>query len=150
MATMLDSIEDIERDIWSSTLGLDVYAGEPRPSLLKGGLRACVHITGSWRGTIALACSQKLAERVARAMFELDDETTHEQRDDALCELANMTGGNVKALLPAPCFLSLPAVVEGADGTIRFPRSVVVGQVHLDCEGEPLVVSVHEGVGEES
>jgi hypothetical protein len=51
-----------------------------------------------------------------------------------------MTGGNVKALLPEACRLSLPTVVEGTDYTTRLPGGELVTTMAFDCEGSPLIV----------
>ena len=59
---------------------------------------------------------------------------------DAIGELANVLGGNVKGLLPGPSLLSLPTVsAEEAP-----PRSVSseAQELWFLCSGEPLVVLV--------
>ena len=52
---------------------------------------------------------------------------------DALGELVNIIGGNLKAYLPQPCHLSLPAAVGGWDYMLRFPGSHEVSQVVFEC-----------------
>lgn len=65
---------------------------------------------------VDIACSRQLAEQVAAAMFattvgEIDDAAVF----DAVGELANIVGGNVKALLVDEAVLTLPALrVEDA------------------------------------
>jgi CheY-specific phosphatase CheX len=61
---------------------------------------------------------------------------------DALGEITNMTGGNIKALLPGACHLSLPAVVEGTSYTIRVPSTRIVTRVPFECEGMHGAVSI--------
>ena len=61
---------------------------------------------------------------------------------DAVGELANMTGGNVKALLPMTCRLSLPRVVEGTGHTTRPPGGELVTTVAFDCQGSSLVIQL--------
>ena len=63
-----------------------------------------------------------------------------QQVQDAMGELTNMTGGNVKALLPEGCRLSLPTVVEGSAYTARVPGSELVTSVGFKCQGSPVVV----------
>jgi chemotaxis protein CheX len=77
-------------------------------------------------------------------MFELAaDEISPSEISDALGEIANMMGGNVKALLPGPATLSLPSVTEGSDYSITVPGAALACELHLECEGEPLSVRVH-------
>jgi chemotaxis protein CheX len=65
--------------------------------------------------------------------------------EDAWGELANMVAGNVKALLPRPCQLSLPAVVQGLDYHLVVPGTRVFAQSFLECQGEPVLVTLLEG-----
>ena len=69
-----------------------------------------------------LQVPEAVARRAAAVMFELDASAASlEDMQDAVGELTNMTGGNVKALLEGQCALSLPAVVEGRDYSIPCP-----------------------------
>ncbi|NIQ01639.1 MAG: chemotaxis protein CheX, partial [Nitrospinaceae bacterium] len=55
-------------------------------------------------------CPIPLARQAAAIMFQLQEDTAGpEEIQDAFGELANITGGNIKALLPEPSYLSLPA-----------------------------------------
>ena len=61
-----------------------------------------------------------------------------EDVDDALGELANVVGGNVKAVLPGPSVLGLPET-----GTTPPPgREADTCRVDVLWRGEPLTVSV--------
>ena len=74
-------------------------------------------------------------------MFGIPEQSaTAEQTQDALGELTNMVGGNIKALLPVPSRLSLPAVAEGADYLALLPGGRVVSEVNFECLGEPFFV----------
>ena len=53
-----------------------------------------------------------------------------------------MTGGHLKSLMPGSCYLSLPAVVEGSNYSIRIPTAKVLTRVIFECEGMPAVVSL--------
>ena len=53
---------------------------------------------------------------------------------DALGELANMIGGNLKALLPSNVGLSLPSIVRGNDYVVRLRGGVVVNRQMFDTE----------------
>ena len=92
---------------------------------------------------MALQVPKVLAARVAAVMFRLDGEKpTTEDMQDAIGELTNMLGGNIKALLAGDCHLSLPAVVEGRGYTVRVPTSHRVDRFAFECEGMPAVVNL--------
>jgi len=140
--------EDISRlteDIWLSTLGLAVRPSDQTvPERLSGRtLDGIVTITGDYHGAVVVQCPLGLAARLARAMFDLGAaRPTLADMQDALGEITNMTGGNIKALLPGTCHLSLPAVVEGEDYTIRVPGSRTTHRAVFACGDESFVVSI--------
>src|SRR4051794_26191707 len=76
--------------------------GEPR-------FIGTVHITGSWCGSVAIELPEPFARIVAGAMFgNAPTDVADDEVVDVVGELANMTGGNVKALVEGDCSLSLP------------------------------------------
>lgn len=138
-------IAQLSEFIWQSTLGLAVSPLEAFPAdrITEPTMDGFVHITGEWRGAVAVQVPVSLAARVAAIMFSLADQApTIEDMQDALGEIANQTGGNVKALVGGTCHLSLPAVVRGADYAIRLPGTDVVTRVVLGCEDSAFVVSL--------
>lgn len=145
-----DDICSLTADVWSSILGLEVApTGAPPAETSERTLTGCVHITGGpWEGTVTLECPSDLANAAAAAMFGMEqDELGREELDDALGELANMTGGGVKALVPGPSTLSLPTVVEGLSYSVNVPGSDLVREVALVCDGSPFVVRVYQRRG---
>lgn len=132
-------------EIWLTTLGLATHRLDPSTKLPAEAetLDGIINITGGWQATVALQVPKALASRVASVMFRLDGETpTTEDMQDAIGELTNMLGGNIKALLAGDCHLSLPAVVEGRGYTVRVPTSHVVERFAFECEGQPAVVNL--------
>ena len=139
-----EEILGITRDVWESFTGrtMDVADGQARPG--GGDLTVgCVTVTGAWQGRVLLACPAQLARMAAAAMFDLPAEQLDDREvADALGELTNMVGGNIKSLIPGPSRLSMPAVTVGAAPTVKPPRAALVATVSLACEGLPLTVSV--------
>ncbi len=136
-----DDLEVITRGVWTTFLD-----GDPA-GLLPGGTGAdgdrvtgCVHLSGAYTGSIMLQCSGPAARDAAAALFSMQPaDVTQTEVVDAIGELANMVGGNVKSMLPGPSALSLPAVVHGQ---LAVPGAQVVREVQLTWRGEPLVVSL--------
>jgi chemotaxis protein CheX len=144
MAPSDDEITTVAGDIWLTVLGLGLLAtgpsqGEPLPDDV---LTSSVTIDGSWRGAVLLQCSKHFAKRAACLMFGLDaTDVGNSEVNDALGELANMISGNVKALLPGPCRLSLPLVAEGPAKLPSTDR-VIERQLWFDCEADLIVLRV--------
>jgi CheY-specific phosphatase CheX len=108
-------------------------------------LSASVQISGGWDGTVLVSCAEGLARKVAATMFDVEESTTTDDEiRDALGEVANMTAGNVKALVESYCRLSLPMVAEGRELAISIPGSRVVAQASFDCNDAPLTIEVYE------
>jgi chemotaxis protein CheX len=145
MQYLEQEIISLTQYIWGATLNLEATPhDEPVPPVPGGRtLDGVINITGAWAGALVLQVPEHVARRAAAVMFELsEDAATLEDMQDAVGELTNMTGGNVKALLDGHCQLSLPAVVEGRDFSIRVPGSDAVTRVTFDIDGEPFVVSL--------
>ena len=139
-----DALGQIVTDIWTSMLGFPVEArGEPIDVNGTRHLSASVQISGGWEGTVLVSCPETLAQRVAGVMFDTETASDDEIRD-ALGEVANMTAGNVRALVESYCRLSLPMVAEGKELAISIPGSKVVAQANFDCGEDPLSVEVFE------
>ncbi len=141
MQFLESEICQVAQTVWESVLGLSLARRldvPPAPARLVSGW---VQFTGAWEGAVTIECSAEFARRAAATMFGVDPAAASvADTQDAIGELANMTGGNVKSLLPEPCRLSLPTVVEGADYTTRLSGGRLVTTVAFDCDGSPLVV----------
>ncbi|MCU0706193.1 MAG: chemotaxis protein CheX [Fimbriiglobus sp.] len=110
-------IAEFVSDIWRHVAGRTVEPTPDLPSPGDGWAFACVQITGAWRGTVTVAADAGLVRAAAAALFFVSpDEASDAEQSDALGELAGMLAVNLKAILPAPCYLSRPAVAAG-DGS---------------------------------
>lgn len=138
----LEALTAVVRDVWSAYLSdLDVDpapAEDPTPP----GLTGTVTVAGAWEGRIELTCSPAAA-RAAAATMLLSDDGALTDRDvhDALGELTNIVGGNMKSLVPSPSRLSVPEV-----GTADLPRQAgrarLVAEAAFTWTGEPVAVRI--------
>jgi chemotaxis protein CheX len=106
-------------------------------------VHSSVSITGSWNGYIVYASSRAAAQRAAAAFLAMElDEVSEDDISDTLGELANIVGGNVKAMLPPGAQLSLPQVVLAPEASARFPGTLRISGVYGIWEGEPVSISM--------
>jgi len=106
-------------------------------------VHSSVSITGSWSGHVVYATSILAAKRAAAAFLAMEaDEVSAEDLSDVLGELANIVGGNVKAMLPPGCLLSLPQVVMAPDTATRYPAAERISGLYGVWDGEPVSVSM--------
>jgi len=139
MAVLID-------EIWLTMLGMAVHRatpGEPHLRADEPQLDGIINITGDWQATVALQVPRLLATRIATVMFHLTEKPpTLEDMQDAVGELTNMLGGNIKALYSGESHLSLPMVIEGSGYSVRVPSTHVLSRVEFMCEGYPAAVNL--------
>jgi chemotaxis protein CheX len=107
---------------------LDLYPGElvedAEPTACSIG--AAVQFTGDWQGAIVVGCDEAFGREAAAAMFGSEPESiTHDELADALGELANMIGGNIKPLLAGAVSISLPTVAQGPELHLGIPGAEI-------------------------
>ena len=106
-------------------------------------VHSSVSITGSWTGHIVYASSTAAARRAAAAFLAMGvDEVSEEDLSDVLGELANIVGGNVKAMLPPGALPSLPQVILAPESTARYPNAERISGVYGIWDGEPVSISM--------
>lgn len=144
MTVVDNDLDQIARTIWGTLFEIPLEAGQaasldPHPTVT-----SVVHIDGAWQGAVVLRCPMALAATLTAAMFQADVEPEADDIRDALGELANMVAGNVKALLPEPCGISLPAVAFGLDYQLQVVGTSPVARAEFSSQGHPLVVTLLE------
>ena len=106
-------------------------------------VHSSVSIGGSWSGHVVYASSMVAARRAAAAFLAMEpDEVSQEDLSDVLGELANIVGGNVKAMLPTGAFLSLPQVVLAPASATRYPNAERIAGIYGLWENEPVSFSM--------
>jgi chemotaxis protein CheX len=125
-------VHQVVEQVWAAILGWQVDAGNETSV----GRTGQVPISGAWEGLVALTCDEELARQAAGAMFDCDPELlTSAEIDDALGELANIVGGNLRPLLPQQNRMGLPRAVDGLTGK-------VVMQVPFRSFGRPFQITL--------
>jgi chemotaxis protein CheX len=140
-----ETVLSIAQEAWSALVGDDEFLVPVPGGLPHDALSSWVEIVGPWTGTVVLTCARSTAAELSRCLLKehappvLDDEDV----DDALGELANVVGGNVKALLPGPAVLGLPEV--GIAPVAGSPADTC--RVDVLWRGQSLTISVQGAAG---
>ena len=136
------TLEGIIQFVWATLLGDELAPTEPAP--IEAPVCATISIGGPWTATLEVSVSTELSRRFAADLLDLPlDELESDDIDDALGELANVVGGNVKGLLDdvEGATLSLPVVSHA-------PSSVTGGHLTATCAfaavGEPMTWALYE------
>ena len=104
------TVQAIADDVWTSLVGDgEVLVPLPVPAP-EATVSAWVQITGPWSGAVVVTCDEQTARELTECLLRARPPAVLEPEDvaDALGELANVLGGNVKAALPSPSGLGLP------------------------------------------
>lgn len=141
----VDPIHSIAQDVFAAMVDegdadmLRLWDGTPE---LDDAVHAWVDVDGGAAGRVVLSTERPTAEHLTRALLQMapDEPVADGDMVDAFGEVANVVGGNVKALVPDPTVLSLPRV------DTRMP-DVEAGcqnlhELALGWRGRPLVISV--------
>jgi chemotaxis protein CheX len=145
-----DDLRRIVEQVWSSYLNVD--GSQPLVVMpvttSDGAVTASVSVTGSWRGHVLVTCSDTAARNVAAVLLGVEfGDVAEGDIADALGELANVIGGNIKSILPDMCALSLPHVhVEGSAG--RYPASAEICRLSGIWLDDPVTVTVLESTAD--
>lgn len=99
----------------------------------------CVTMLGGQSSTVEVETSREVAVAIASQMFSLYPMAiTSAEIIDAIGEIANMIGGNLKGILNSNLDLTVPHV-EFRAGTPWTPKSSMV-ECHLECSGGAMIV----------
>lgn len=141
-----DELAGVIETVWSEVLRASVRRLEiEEPSSLRlSSVTARIRVAGPSPHVIFLSCSESLARRLAAFMFKVDAaDASDDDVRDAIGEMVNMVGGNVKCIFDGPSVLSLPEVeIGGACGGPAWSYPGAIGEVRFDDGGEPLLLAV--------
>jgi chemotaxis protein CheX len=134
------TVEAIAQEAWIALVGEDELLVPVPMDLPADVVSSWVDIVGPWTGTVVLTTGRETAEELCRALLGPATPPVLEDEDvaDAIGEIANVVGGNVKAALPGPSALGLPEV--GTAPAVRNPADSL--RVDVLWRGEPVVISV--------
>jgi chemotaxis protein CheX len=141
----LEDIRVVTNDVWTSflaTYGPLEWAAEPLSDAEV--VQASVAIHGDWSGEVSLEMTAVTAEIAARTMLHIEDAEVVEDGDvtDALGELVNMIGGNIKSLLPSGSTLGLPMVRHASGASVVEAEVTEHYRVELVWAGTPIRIRV--------
>lgn len=106
---------------------------------------SAVMVSGTFRGAVTITCFPAFAYEIARRMLGIEHVSEGIARD-ALSELANVIGGNIKSQLASDvgeaCHLSVPII---GIGQLSIAGGNVLHSEWCDIDGYTVLVEVTEG-----
>lgn len=145
MQFLENEIQQYNKLVWSTLLGFDI---KPESGTFdfssEDTVTGSVQVTGKWNGVISLYLPSSLVNDITETLFSLESGgASPETKKDAIGELINMVGGNIKSMLPQPSALSTPIfAMEGQSQ--QFPFTKKVTQCKFACNGSSFALSLYE------
>ncbi|WP_432988651.1 chemotaxis protein CheX [Dactylosporangium sp. CA-233914] len=133
---------EIVNEVW------DAYLQQPPATPIEAqtvldakSVTAAVSITGAWEGHVRVLVPPAAAGDITAIMLAMDaDEVTERDVTDAMGELVNVVGGNLKNRGVQPAKLGLPVV---ATGRMLFPATRETHRLAVRWQGgDPITFSV--------
>lgn len=136
-------IRDTVVEVFSTMLGSDLEIGDPIDDddpLMPAEVVSMVGLSGAVSGSLALQCDREHARDLTARFLGADGQEIASLDDvrDAVGELVNMIGGNLKTAMAsdAPVELTLPTVVTTPKTEIKIPSIFGVAVPFRDHYGE--------------
>lgn len=130
-----NKINESTIEIFTGMVMMDIsIAGEPLTKLLplKQSITGMVGLAGVFRGVLAVHFPKQVALDVTGSFLGMEVEEINADVQDAIGEIANMLGGNLKTILSdrgKDIQLSLPSTISGDEYT--FTSQAEVDQIIL-------------------
>ncbi len=131
--------------VWETAIGLPLSPSlaEPPPSVAGSWIASVVWLGGQWTGCVTIAAPSSLARHLTARMLDLrDQDVSEDQYIDAMKELANMSAGNLKSVLPGPCGLATPGHYFSTGPTKQETEFPILLALQYLCEGAPIKIAL--------
>jgi len=145
------SIVEIAKGVFSTMVMLDVSDLAPLTEPVVNfheTLTSMVGLAGSYSGILAIHCPKSLSLRITTNMLGMDVTEISEDVNDAMGEIANMIGGDVKHIFSpkgGDINLSIPTVIYGSDYMLESMSTAEALVIPFDCEGDRFLLSFKIG-----
>lgn len=121
--TFAPVIEQIVENVFQTMMGLEVQPSDAPWPPTSEIITASISLTGPWKGAVLVECPLPEAFLFTNRLIGITPTELTDDVRDAIGELANMVGGNLKSILPGGVELSLPSVVWGSDYRVGICRA---------------------------
>ena len=145
------NIAEITKGVFSTMVMMDVVDEFPLTKPVTNfheTLTSMVGLAGSHTGILAIHCPKVLALRITSNMLGMDVTEIDDDVNDALGEIANMIGGDVKHIFSpkgADIDLSIPTVIYGSDYMLESMSSAESLVIPFECGGDRFLLSFKIG-----
>lgn len=128
-------IQAVIDEVWSSIVGTALEPLDSGEALRGPTMAATVPYYGDWQGAVVVRVDAPLARIVGSRMFMTPEaELTDADVEDAVGEVCNMIGGNLREHLSRDCELGTPTIATGTELQVIVPDSRALARVRYRSE----------------
>lgn len=137
---MRDRIIEAAKEIFSSMLMMEISVVEDTNIKLHpliNSISGVIGLAGTHKGVLAIHIPHQVAIAITSSFLGMDVEEINSDVEDAIGELANMLGGNVKSILSEKgrdINLSLPTTISGQHYDYQTNKDAETIVILLKCE----------------
>jgi chemotaxis protein CheX len=135
-----EDIFSIAQNVLDTMVKVEAFVQQDRRlDDIENHVTGCIQISGTWQGAVVLQTTDGFARNAASRMLCIENiDLTRDDIQDAMAELTNMIGGNIKSQVPGPSYLSLPTVTTGANSAFPLAKTHRLNDVTIEVDNEPL------------
>lgn len=146
--TITKNIVEITNKVFSTMVMLDVKDDLPLKEPVthfKATVTSMVGLAGIYTGLVSVHCPLTLSLKIASNMLGMDVTEICDDVNDAMGEIANMLGGDIKHILSKGGMdinLSIPTVIYGEEYTLDFTSDKNCLILPFTCEEDRFLVAI--------
>ena len=135
-------------EIFTSMVMMDVSASDTQVEdygTLEKTITGVIGLAGTHKGVLAVHIPHKVAFAITSSFLGIEIEEINEDVEDAIGELANMLGGNIKSILSEKgrdIDLSLPSTVSGEEYGFQTIKGAEKTIITFDTDTGQLIVEL--------
>jgi chemotaxis protein CheX len=114
-------------------------------TLFKATVTSMVGLAGTYTGLVSVHCPLTLSTRIASNMLGMEVSGICDDVNDAMGEIANMLGGDIKHMLSKGGMdinLSIPTVIYGEEYTLDFTSDKNCLIIPFTCNDDRFLVAI--------
>lgn len=128
------------KEIFSTMIMMDVEVSKEQSGdlqVLKDSISGIIGLAGKHKGVLAIHLPNKVAMTITGNFLGMDVDEVNEDVEDAVGELANMLGGNVKTILSEKgkdIELSMPSTISGKEYDFQSTKEAEHTRIPFKCD----------------
>lgn len=143
-----EQIIESVKEIFSTMVMMEVSAGGENiseKSPLHDSISGIIGLAGTHKGVLAIHLPYRVAMAITSSFLGMDVEEINSDVEDAVGELANMLGGNVKSILSEKgrdINLSMPTTISGKEYDFQPTKDAESLVIPCTCEAGEFIIEL--------